>query len=685
MLNPSASTEALHYEEQRLGALRRYHILDSAADPAFDRLVALAVSLFGTPCAGIGFVDADRTWVKARNGVFSEPAPHPGSFAAGVLRQNDVLVVEDSTADPRFRDNPLVVGPPYLRFYAGAPLCTPDGFTIGLLYLADTAPRVFPAQARARLALLAAVAMREVEVHQALHRLEESGQRYRALFEQNQDAVYSFDREGRFLSANAACETLSGYSPQELLQMSFDELVVPEHLAHAREMFEKVLEGEAQHDEFTIRRKDGRRVEINVSKMPVVRGGEIVGAYGISRDISARKALEREWERLLAAALERADRDPLTGLLNHRAFHKRFQEEIERARRAGRPLAVVLLDLDDFRFLNDAYGHMVGDDVLCRVAGALRERTGPGADLALARFGGDEFAALLASDRAEEAEAPATWLNRLQYCPPGHDSAIPLTLSVGVARFPDDGITHLDLLRVAEARLHRAKTGGGAQADCLRATLAHSVEGFSMLDALATAVDNKDRYTRRHSEDVLSYSVRMAQALGLDEKTQRVVATAALLHDVGKIGVPDSILRKPGKLTEAEYQAIQQHPMMGVMIVGAVPGFEGTLDAVQHHHERWDGQGYPFGLRGEEIPLLARLMAVADAFSAMTADRPYRKGMCPVQALAVLEQGAGTQWDPECVHAFVRMLSDCPPGGLRRPPPRPAATPAPASGRGATH
>jgi HD-GYP domain-containing protein (c-di-GMP phosphodiesterase class II) len=199
------------------------------------------------------------------------------------------------------------------------------------------------------------------------------------------------------------------------------------------------------------------------------------------------------------------------------------------------------------------------------------------------------------------------------------------------------------------------KSGGDAQGDSerLRTAMGRSVEGFSMLDALVAAVDNKDRYTRRHSEDVLAYSLQVAEALGLDEATRHTVAVAALLHDVGKIGVPDAILRKPGTLTDDEFEAVKQHPMMGAIMVGAVPGFEGTLDAVRHHHERWDGGGYPFGLAGEAIPLLARLMAVADAFSAMTTDRPYRKGMGVAKARAVLEGGAGSQWDPECVRALL--------------------------------
>ena len=160
------------------------------------------------------------------------------------------------------------------------------------------------------------------------------------------------------------------------------------------------------------------------------------------------------------------------------------------------------------------------------------------------------------------------------------------------------------------------------------------------------------------------YSLQIASALGLSEAAQQAIAVAALLHDVGKIGVPDDILRKPGRLTAAEFEAIQQHPDMGANIVSAVPGFEEALDAIRHHHERWDGGGYPFGLVGKETPLTARLMAVADAYSAMTTDRPYRKGMPPQKARQILEEGVGTQWDPECVRAF--LSNPVPAAGLNQ-------------------
>jgi diguanylate cyclase (GGDEF)-like protein len=328
------------------------------------------------------------------------------------------------------------------------------------------------------------------------------------------------------------------------------------------------------------------------------------------------------------------------------------------AQKHGTSLAVVVLDLDNFKFFNDAYGHAVGDDVLRQVAAVLKAACR--ARDTLARFGGDEFALLLPDLEGEiSAAAVASLLEAdlgdVTYQPPGYGSAIPVSLSLGVALFPSEAPTRLAVMQIADERLLRAKTGAftDAEAQRVRGIMRDAVQGFSMLDALVSAVDNKDRYTRRHSEDVMTYSLQIARVLGFSDSEQQIVAAAALLHDVGKIGVPDHILRKPGKLTEEDFEAVKMHPSIGAVIVAAVPGLEATVDAVRHHHERWDGGGYPAGWSGAATPLMARLMAVADAYSAMTTDRPYRKGMSPAEAKRILVQGAGAQWDPDCVQAFL--------------------------------
>lgn len=402
----------------------------------------------------------------------------------------------------------------------------------------------------------------------------------------------------------------------------------------------------------------------------LLRHGVLWGGLALVALVLARQVLAILENRELNGRLQSlATTDPLTGLANHRVFHKRLAEEAARARLEGRAVAVAVIDLDNFKFFNDAYGHAVGDDVLRRVAGALRR--GARSYDTVARFGGDEFALVMPQGPAVREQFSAEGLRArltehladLSYLPPGSETPIPLTVTLGIALLPNDADTHFEALEIADTRLRHSKSGATDRpVDALCRDLAHSVSGFAMLNALVTAVDNKDRYTRRHSEDVLAYSLLIAEQMGLDAATRHTLQVAALLHDVGKIGVPDAVLRKPGKLNDEEYEAVRQHPMMGAVIVGAVPGFEYTLDVVRHHHERWDGKGYPFGLCGEETPLLARLVAVADAFSAMTMDRPYRKGMDREKALSVLEAGAGTQWDPACVRAFLRAC--CPEGML---------------------
>jgi diguanylate cyclase (GGDEF)-like protein/putative nucleotidyltransferase with HDIG domain len=352
--------------------------------------------------------------------------------------------------------------------------------------------------------------------------------------------------------------------------------------------------------------------------------------------------------------------DHLTGLLNYRSFQLRLSEEAAHVQRTA---AMVLLDVDNFGYFNDAYGHAVGDGVLRTVAARLKGMCGACDDVA--RFGGDEFTILMpdvaSTTTSAEVEARVqAGLDGLSFIVPGAADAIPIFLSVGAALLPAGEDDWHQVLEQAQERLRRVKTGGDVEveADRVRTEALHSYAGFSMLDALVTAVDNKDRYTRKHSEDVMKYSLAIARELGMDSAGMHTVAVAALLHDVGKIGVPDAILRKPGKLTEEEFAVVKQHPQMGAVMVGAVGGLDDTLDAVRHHHERWDGGGYPLGLHGAETPLIARVMSVADAFCAMTTHRPYRDAIDKQKALSILSQGAGTQWDPACVQAFLMSQSE---------------------------
>jgi HD-GYP domain-containing protein (c-di-GMP phosphodiesterase class II) len=218
------------------------------------------------------------------------------------------------------------------------------------------------------------------------------------------------------------------------------------------------------------------------------------------------------------------------------------------------------------------------------------------------------------------------------------------------------------LLAAVASTLEEAKASGGDTIRVAGVSVPSDapVSGFDVLHGLVLAVDTKDRYTKRHSEDVARYGVFLAHRLGLPADLLRSIHLAGLLHDVGKIGIPDPILRKPGKLTAAEYEIVKQHVALGHMIVRDVPDLDLVRAGIRHHHERWDGDGYLDRLAGEEIPLIARILAVGDAFSAMTTTRPYRKALDLREALTRLEDASGSQLDEDLVTAFVTGIETAP-------------------------
>jgi two-component system cell cycle response regulator len=363
---------------------------------------------------------------------------------------------------------------------------------------------------------------------------------------------------------------------------------------------------------------------------------------------------------LVARLAQAADTDPLTELLNRRGFGKQFELELERAERAGSAVSLIIGDLDHFKQVNDRFGHQVGDQVLVQVSEVLR-RHARRIDC-VARVGGEEFALLLPSTDSRGAFVSA---ERLRYrvrealaaTQPG------LTISFGVASYPTDGESVERLLRCADESLYAAKAFGrdrtviysrevvGALASGPDGAPAAAGSNLATLLTLAEALDIRDPRTARHSETVGRYAEAMARRLGLEPERVERIRLAAILHDIGKIGVADSILYKAGPLTDEEWAEIRNHPEIGARLLSA-PGLGDLRAWVLAHHERVDGGGYPLGLSGDEIPLEARIIAVADAFEAMLADRPYRVGRPREQALAELERCGGTQFDPQVVGAL---------------------------------
>ncbi|MET0615333.1 MAG: diguanylate cyclase [Thermoleophilaceae bacterium] len=371
---------------------------------------------------------------------------------------------------------------------------------------------------------------------------------------------------------------------------------------------------------------------------------------------------QRRRLRSLGARVADANRtDPLTGLLNRRAFEELLELELERAVRADRPMSVVVGDIDAFRQVNEQHGHAAGDEALQSVArNALKWKRR--IDVA-ARIAGEEFALLLPETDERGAFIVAERLRRATHRSFA-ETAAGVKFSFGVATSPGHGSDGIGLLRAANQAVAAAKDLGGDRTVIYSDEVARALDEDSQAGtelqlatviALAEALDIRDTGTGQHSHTVARYSELMARGLGLDEDRIERVRLAGVLHDIGKIGISDRVLTKPGPLDKSEWQEMYTHPEIGARLLSR-PEFADLREWILAHHERPDGLGYPRGLRAEQIPIEARILAVADAYEAMTADRCYRAALGEAAARAELEGGAGTQFDAAVVAALLRAL-----------------------------
>lgn len=387
--------------------------------------------------------------------------------------------------------------------------------------------------------------------------------------------------------------------------------------------------------------------------------------------VGQRQALElahEETKKLNERLATLAFTDSLTGLCNHRQFHSYLESELRKADAGAdsTPVALILADIDSFKHYNGRWGHTAGDAVLRQVAEVFLETAPPMA--VVARYGGQQFAVILPGIDAREAVALAEQLRTaVARFPFEHRELQPggeITISLGVAVFPNNAAAKNELLRKADDALYRAKERHKNTVQLYFSVLDDLNEDLGSQDAqaigivrtLIALVNVRDGYTYGHSERVAEYAEVIASGMNLGEHLVKLVRYAGILHDVGKIEVPKEILMKPTSLTNEEREVIERHPVYGAKIIEPVRGLKDVIAIVRHHHERFDGKGYPGKLRGDGIPLAARVLAVADSFDAMRADRPYRNGLPLDDAIAELQRNAGTQFDPEVVDVLARAL-----------------------------
>jgi diguanylate cyclase (GGDEF)-like protein/putative nucleotidyltransferase with HDIG domain len=359
---------------------------------------------------------------------------------------------------------------------------------------------------------------------------------------------------------------------------------------------------------------------------------------GCTGAMSAWQARNHDHQRVALMEVSRAD--PLTGCLNRRGFEERAVAEISAATRRAGQGAVVVLDIDHFKPVNDRFGHAAGDELLRWVVQTLQQVVRP--NDAIGRIGGDEFAVLFADiDPADALDGAGRMRAALSERAP---------CSLGLASFPMDGVELEDLMRVADVRLYGSRHGRPDR------DVTGPAERLSWAATLAHAVDMRMNAAHEHSRAVADLAVSIATELGWQPDMLGMLRMAAMLHDIGKVTVPDEILSKPGRLTAEEFEQMKGHSVAGAELVSRIEGLDVIVSWIRHSHESFDGSGYPDGLRGEAIPQASRIMLVADAFDAITSTRPYREGLSSEHACEELRRHAGSQFDPACVQALLEHL-----------------------------
>ncbi len=468
----------------------------------------------------------------------------------------------------------------------------------------------------------------------AEEQIKASEAKYRELADSLPEVVFEADQMGNVKYGNNNCYKFFGCTKEDYERgINLIDYIAHQDRERVKENVALLLRGEKIGiSEYMARRRDGSTFPIMIHSIPVFKEGCPAGLRGIIMDITERKEME---ERLKNQSL----RDPLTGLYNR--FY--FENEMERLERTGyKQISVIICDVDGLKIINDSFGHDRGDDLLLAAADVLRNSLRD-SDI-IARIGGDEFAIILPNCGKVPAEKA---FNRIlgavkEYN--GANPSLPLSLSVGLAttKRPSD---LRDLYRQADDDMYREKLHQGKD-----------TRGI-VVQALIRAMEAKYCETGNHMESMLALVSDLGRAAGLHEKRLQALRLLARYRDIGMVGIPESILLKQGALTSMEKKEVQRHCEIGYRIAQLAPSLVLIADLILKHHEWQNGEGYPIGLKGEEIPLECRILAIVADFNAMTEDRPYRKALSNIEAVSELKRWAGIQYDSKLVEKFLKILS----------------------------
>lgn len=365
---------------------------------------------------------------------------------------------------------------------------------------------------------------------------------------------------------------------------------------------------------------------------------------------------------------ELVNKDGLTGVFNHRYFHDALKEKIAISEKYNEPTAMIFVDIDYFKHYNDLYGHQKGDEVLRTIGSILKSSIRKG-DIA-ARYGGEEFAIILPNTTEEEALSVAdkirSTIEKTKFYGEENQPKGVLTASMGVSIYPDKAKSDIELIKSADDALYRAKFFNKNRVETYTSILDElkndidekDIELVTSIKTLISVINAKDRYTYGHSERVVLYSRLLAEKLKLSKADTDTLIYAAYMHDIGKINIAQDILMKKMPLTSEEWELLKEHPESGVEIIKPVKSLENMVPIILHHHEKYNGTGYPDGLKGEEIPYLSRVLTVVDSFDAMTSNRPYNQRKTYDEAIIELRKFSGSQFDPVIAEKFIEVIQE---------------------------
>ncbi|HBV96477.1 MAG TPA: hypothetical protein DEF36_05495 [Desulfotomaculum sp.] len=513
------------------------------------------------------------------------------------------------------------------------------------------------------------VSMMDITEAKGIERkLAESEEIYRTIFENTGTAMLIIEEDTTISLGNTQLERLTGYSKEEVEnKKSWTEFVYPKDLEMMVEYHSwrrKDRDGAPSSYEFKFvdRYGDIKDMLLNLAMIPGTKKS-LVSLIDITDRKQAEKhiatvneeleaalehlkATEDELRHQIILLLEKEKQlrfvsmhDTLTGLCN-RAY---FEEQLHRMEEGGYdPLGLAICDVDGLKLVNDTMGHDTGDSLLTAVANVIKNSFREG-DI-VARVGGDEFAVILPNTALPEVEEACRKVYEAVAEYNRNNNDLPLSISVGFAVRADSSRTMDDLFREADNSMYRKKLHSSRSARS------------AIVQTLMKAIEARDHITEGHAERLQGLAAAMAAVLGLPERSIVDLRLLAQFHDIGKVGIPDRILFKKGRLTPLEYEEMRRHSEIGHRIAQSAPDMLPIAEWILLHHEWWNGEGYPLGLKGEIIPLECRILAIADAYDAMTSDRPYRRAMAHEDALEEIRRCAGTQFDPNLVEKFAEVL-----------------------------